>query len=137
MRWFIPLFCVALAACNLPGRQDFAPQPVAAAPSTIAALQAFAGRIALVRIQPGTQDFALPLKKAVAQALAIKPDAAFAVRAQAPAGTPDAGVAALGAISPLAESVAQSIIADGVPAQNVALGAQTGGTDLAVFVYVK
>lgn len=136
MRWFIPLVLMPLAACSLPGRQVFAPAPVTADAQSIGATQAFAGRVPLVSIQPGTQDFAAPLKNAVAQALAIKPGAAFEVRAQA-LGAPDAGAAALAGLAPLAGAVAQSIIADGVPAGRVALTAQTGGADTAVFVYVK
>ena len=138
MRWFIPLVLAPLAACSLPGQQTLAPDPVPADARSIAATQAFAGRVPLVIIQPGTVDFAGPLKAAVVQALAIKPSAAFEVRAQAPAGfAPDKAAAVLTSLAPLADSVAHSISVDGVPAAQIALTAQTGGAGPGVFVYVK
>src|ERR1700757_894708 len=72
MRWIIIVSLAALSACSLglPGRQTLAPDPVAPDVSSVAATRAFAGRIALVRIAPGTEDFAAPLKDAVAQGIA-------------------------------------------------------------------
>jgi threonine dehydratase len=105
---------------------------------SIAATQAFAGRIALVSIAPGTQDFAAPLKDAVAQALAIKPGAVFEVRAVTPAsGRPDADAAVLAGLAPLAAEVAQAIAGDGLQPGNVVLTAGTGGTGAGILVYVK
>jgi len=105
---------------------------------TISASQAFAGRVPLVSILPNTQDFAAPLKGAVAQALAIKPSAAFEVQAAAPAGvSPGASSAALAALAPEAKAVADAVIAAGVPAERVALTAKTAGLDPVVLVYVK
>lgn len=138
MRWIIPLSILGLAACSLPGRQTFAPDPVAPGVQSIDATKAFAGRIPLVSIQPGTADFAVPLKDAVSQALAIKPDAAFEVRAVTPAaGAPDVEAASLSELAPLAGAVAQSIAGDGVQPGHVALTAGTGGAGAEILVFVK
>lgn len=138
MRWFIPLSVLALSACSLPGRQTFAPNPVAPDAQSIDATKAFEGRIALVSIQPGTEDFAAPLKKAVAEALAIKPSAAFEVRAVTEAkGTPGEQAGRLEALAPLAGEVAQAIAGDGVQPGHVALTAGTGGTGTEILVFVK
>jgi hypothetical protein len=138
MRWIIPLSMLALAACSLPGRETFAPDPVTPDVQSIDATKAFAGRIPLVSIQPGTQDFAAPMTTAVDQALAIKPDAAFEVRAvTAAGGKPDAEAAALSGLAPLAGAVAQSIAGDGVQPGHVALTAGTGGTGTEILVFVK
>jgi len=132
------LLPLALAACTLPGRQTFAPNPVGADTASISATEAFSGRIALVTILPGTTDFAVPLASAVHQALAIKPGAVFDVEAQAPqAATPDASEANLAALSGTATAVAKSIVADGVAARNVSLTAKTAGLDAEILVYVK
>jgi|GEM_PF-2870801 hypothetical protein len=132
------LATLALAACTLPGRQTFAPNPAGADTQSISATQAFAGRVPLVSILPDTKDFAAPLKSAVNQALAIKPGAVFEVQAQAPAATtPDASAKALAALAPEAQAVAQAIMADGVPAERVSLTAKTAGLDPVVLVYVK
>jgi len=135
----IALFLLlSLAACSLPGRQTLAPDPAGADTATISATQAFAGRIALVTILPGTTDFAAPLAQAVRQALAIKPSAAFDVEAQTPqTGSPDADAAGLKALSGTAAAVAQAIVADGVAAKNVSLTAKTAGLDANILVYVK
>lgn len=138
MRWHLLLVPLALAACTLPGRQTFAPNPVGADTQSISATQAFAGRVPLVSILPDTRDFAAPLKAAVDQAVAIKPNAEFEVQAQAPAAaTPDASAAALAALAPEAKAVAQAIVADGVPQSRVALTAKTAGLDPLILVYVK
>ena len=135
---FAPFLLLALAACSLPGRQSFAPDPVGADTASISATQAFAGRIALVTILPGTTDFAAPLANAVHQALAIKPSAKFDVEAQTPqTGSPDADAANLKSLSPLATAVAQSIATDGVAARNISLTAKTAGLDADILVYVK
>jgi hypothetical protein len=138
MRWIIPLLLLALAACSLPGRQTLAPDPVPAGTQSIAATKAFAGRIPLVSIQPGTVDFAGPLKNAVDQALAIKPDAAFEVRAVTRASfKPDADAAHLNGLTPLAQQVAQAIAGDGVQPGHVALTAGSDGASTEILVYVK
>jgi hypothetical protein len=137
MRALVLLAVLPLAACSLPGRETLAPNPVAPQAGDIAATDAFAGRIPLVTIQPGTTDFAAPLKSAVAQALAIKPQAAFEVTAQAPQGTPDDTAAALQSLAPLAGEVARSIREDGVAADHVSLAARTGGQAPVILVYVK
>jgi hypothetical protein len=62
---------LALAACALPGRDSLAPAPVGADTASIDATKAFAGRVALITILPGTTDFAAPVAAAVKQALAI------------------------------------------------------------------
>ena len=132
------LLPLALAACALPSRQSFAPNPVGADTQTIAAAQAFAGRIPLVTILPGTTDFAAPVASAVRQARAIKPAARFEVQAQSPtAPTPDASAATLASLSGTASAVAQSIVADGVPQSRVALTAATAGLNAVINVYVK
>ncbi len=138
MRKISLLALAALTACSLPGRQSFAPAPRTADPAAIAAASAFAGRIPLVSIAPGTTDFAAPLAGAVRQALAIKPGAAFDVEAQAPAAaTPGASAAALAPLTPLAAAAARSIAADGVAPDHIMLTARTGGTAPLVLVYVK
>lgn len=138
MRWIILLPLLGLTACSLPGRETLAPDPVPAGVQSIDATKAFAGRVALVTIAPGTQEFAAPLKAAVDQALVIKPDAMFEVRAAVPAtGAPDADSNALAALLPLAHGVAQSIAGDGVAAGNVMLTAGTGGAGAEILVYVK
>ncbi len=129
---------LALAACAPPGRQTIAPSPAGADTQSIAAADAFKNRIPLVSILPDTQDFQAPLKSAVAQALAIKPDAAFEVRAEAPGtGNPDSDAKALAALAPEAKAVADAIAADGVPTSRITLGAKSGGLDSAILVYVK
>lgn len=138
MRWIIPVSLFVLTACSLPGRQTFAPVPRPADVQSIAATQAFAGRIPLVSIQPGTRDFAGPLKDAVGQALAIKPDAAFEVRAVTRASYgPDKDAALLAGLAPLAQDVAQAIAGDGVQPGHVALTAGSGGAGTEILVYVK
>ena len=138
MRWIIPVFMLALTSCSLPGRQTLAPDPRPADAQSIAATQAFAGRIPLVSIQPGTTDFAGPLKDAVAQALAIKPGAAFEVRAVTRASfKPDQDAAFLTGLAPLAQDVAAAIAGDGVQPGNVALTAGSDGASTEILVYVK
>ncbi|HYP63859.1 MAG TPA: hypothetical protein VEQ16_08225 [Acidocella sp.] len=138
MRWLIPLSMLALAACSLPGRQTFAPDPVPADVQSIAATKAFEGRIPLVTVQPGTDDFAAPLKVAVGEALAIKPGASFEVRAVTPVqGTPGAQAEALAALEPLASEIAQAVAGDGVQPGHVALTAGNGGASTEILVLVK
>jgi hypothetical protein len=132
------LLPLCLAACSLPSRDNFAPKPIGADTASISATQAFAGRIPLVTILPGTTDFAAPVADAVHQALAIKPTAEFDVEAQSPASaTPDASAATLTALSGTATAVAKSIVADGVPVSRVTLSAKTAGLDSDILVYVK
>lgn len=139
MRRILCLFsALALTSCAPPGRQTFASAPVGADTQSIKATDAFAERVALVSILPGTQDFQAPLKKAVDEALAIKPDAVFEVRAEAPGtGSPDTDAKALTALAPEAKAVANAIIADGVAAGRVTLGAKTAGLNPLILVYVK
>lgn len=136
------IFCLfsalALASCAPPGRQTFAANPVGADTQSINTADAFAERIALLSILPNTQDFQAPLKKAVDEALALKPDAVFEVRAEAPGtGNPDTDAKALAALAPEAKAVADAIIKDGVLASRVTLGAKTSGLNPLVLVYVK
>jgi hypothetical protein len=127
-----------LAACQVPGRNTFAPPAVAPDTASVSATQAFNDRIALITILPGTTDFAGPVSSAVHQALAIKPNALFEVRAVSPASaTPDASAAELAALSGTAAAVAKAIIADGVAPANVSLTAKSAGLDSNVLVYVK
>ncbi len=138
MRPIFLLLPLALTACALPSRTTFAPAPAGADTQSIAATAAFAGRIPLITILPGTTDFAAPVASAVKQALAIKPTAAFEVQAQTPAAaTPDASAADLAALSGTASAVVKAIIADGVAPANVALTAKTAGLDANILVYVK
>lgn len=138
MRWKIFLPVLLLSACSLPGRQTLAPAPAGPDTQAIAASDAFANRIPLVTILPGTTDFAAPLANAVAQAKAIKPDVRFDVEAQTPvAATPDVGATNLQALSGTASAVAKAIAADGIAPQNISLTAKTAGTDAAILVYVK
>jgi hypothetical protein len=128
----------ALAACTLPGRTTLSPTPIGADTASIDATKAFADRIALITILPGTTDFAAPVAGAVHQALAIKPTARFDVEAQSPAANnPDDSAATLASLSGTAAAVAKSIIADGVAPANVALTAKTAGLSSAILVYVK
>ncbi|MDE8345767.1 MAG: hypothetical protein POH28_06270 [Acidocella sp.] len=135
----IALFTLfALAGCTLPGRQTLAPNPAGADTASISATQAFAGRIPLVTILPGTTDFAAPLAKAVAQARAIKPGVMFDVEAQAPVATgPDTGATTLNDLDDTAKMVAAAIIADGVAPDHVSRSAKTAGLNAGVDVYVK
>lgn len=127
-----------LAACQVPGRNTFAPPAVAPDTASVSATQAFNDRIALITILPGTTDFAGPVASAVHQVLAIKPNALFEVRAVSPASaTPDASAAELAALSGTAAAVAKAIIADGVAPANVSLTAKSAGLDSNVLVYVK
>lgn len=139
MRRILCLFSIiALASCAPPGRETFAPTPVGPQAHDIKAVDAFAGRIALVSILPGTQDFQAPLKRAVDEALAIKPNAVFEVRAETPATShPDQEAQTLTDLAPAAEAVARAIIADGVQANRVTLGANSAGLTQAILVYVK
>lgn len=137
MRYII-LLPVLLAACSLPSRATLTPAPVAADPAHIAATKAFAGRVPLITIPPGTVDFATPVAKAVHEARAIKPSAQFEVRAVSPMGAgPDVAVGKLAALSGTAAAVAQAIIGDGVAPENVTLTAATLGTGPDILVYVK
>jgi hypothetical protein len=132
------LFLSALAACQPPGRNSFAPAAIAPDTASVSATEAFSGRIALITILPGTTDFAGPVASGVRQALAIKPDARFEVSAQSPAAaTPDASAADLAALSETAAAVAKAIVADGVAPANVTLTAKSAGLDANVLVYVK
>jgi hypothetical protein len=132
------LLPLALASCALPSRNSLAPAPVGADTASIAATEAFAGRIPLVTILPGTTDFAGPVAGAVRQALAIKPTAAFDVEAQSPVtAPPDDGAATLESLSGTAAAVQKSIVADGVDPARVTLSAKTAGTDASILVYVK
>jgi hypothetical protein len=138
MRWIIPVFMLVLVSCSLPGRQTLAPDPKPADVQSITATQGFAGRIPLVSIQPGTTDFAGPLRDAVGQALAIKPNAMFEVRAVTRASfKPGADAAHLTGLVPLAQDVAQAIAGDGVQPGNVALTAGSDGASTEILVYVK
>lgn len=137
MRALVLLAVLSLAACTLPGRETLAPDPVAPQTQDIAATDAFAGRIPLVTIQPNTIGFDAPLRSAVAQALAVKPQAVFEVTAQVPQGAPDDTAATLQSLAPLAGAVAQSIRDDGVAASHVSLAARTGGQAPVILVYVK
>jgi hypothetical protein len=138
MRIFLVLLPLALASCAVPGRNMFAPAPVGADTASIAATKAFAGRVPLITILPGTTDFAAPVAKAVHEALAIKRGAQFEVQATSPvAGTPDASVVSLSQLTGTAADVAKSIIGDGVAAQNVTLTAKTAGVSADILVYVK
>jgi hypothetical protein len=138
MRPILLLLPLALAACSLPSRDTFAPNPVGADTASIDATKAFSGRIALITILPGTTDFAGPVAGAVRQALAIKPGARFDVEAQTPAAaTPDASAETLSSLSGTAAAVAKSIIGDGVAASNVSLTAKTAGLDAEILVFVK
>jgi hypothetical protein len=133
---FAALLC--LAACTLPGRQTIASPPVAADTASIDATHAFAGRIPLVTILPGTTDFRAPVAAAVHQALAIKPGARFEVQAQTPvSGNPAASGDALQGLSGTATAVHDAIVADGVAADRVSLTARTAGLDAEILVYVK
>lgn len=135
---FCLLSALTLVSCAPPGRETFASAPIGADTQSVKAADAFAERIALVSILPHTQDFQAPLKRAVAEALAIKPDAAFEVRAEAPGtGSPDTDAKALAALVPEAKAVAAAIIQDGVPASRVTLGAKTTGLVPLILVYVK
>jgi hypothetical protein len=139
MRKFSVLLTIlALASCALPSRKTFAPAPVGADTASIDATKAFAGRVPLISILPGTTDFSTPVANAVKQALAIKPGAQFDVEAQSPAAqNPDSSAATLAALSGTAAAVAKSIIANGVAPGNVALTAKTAGLDAEILVYVK
>ena len=131
----LPVF---LAACALPSRKTFAPAPVGADTASISATQAFAGRIPLITILPGTTDFQQPVASAVRQALAIKPTAQFEVQAESPAAaTPDASATDLEALSKTAAAVAKAIVADGVAPADVTLTAKSAGLDANILVYVK
>ncbi len=138
MRFYFFALPLLLAACAVPGRNILAPTPVGADTASISAAKAFAGRIPLITILPGTTDFGPPVAKAVHEALAIKPSAQFDVQATSPvAGTPDASVVALSSLTGTAADVAKAIIADGVAAGNVTLTAKTAGLDADILVYVK
>lgn len=132
------LSALALASCAPPGRQSFSPTPAGPDTQSVSAADAFRNRIPLVSILPDTQDFQGPLKDAVAQALAIKPDATFQVMAETPAtGNADTDTKTLATLAPQAKAIAQAIAADGVPASRVTVGAKTAGLDQVLLVYVK
>ncbi|OYV26755.1 MAG: hypothetical protein B7X08_00685, partial [Acidocella sp. 20-63-7] len=99
-------------------------------------------RMSLVdlRAHPPDAGISPPVLRAVGQALAIKPDAAFEVLASAPAGaTPDISAARLQGLSGLAASVAQSLCDDGIPPARLSLAARTAAPDAPnqIRVYVK
>ncbi|MDE1896661.1 MAG: hypothetical protein KGH91_06275 [Rhodospirillales bacterium] len=132
------LSALALVSCAPPGQQSISPTPAGPDTQTISAADAFQNRIPLVSILPDTQDFQGPLKAAVAQALAIKPDASFQVMAETPAtGAPDNDAKTLATLAPQATAIANAIIADGVPAARVSAGGKTAGLDQVLLVYVK
>src|SRR5271156_1352697 len=111
MRWISCLLFVGLTACALPGRQTFAAKPAGADTASIDAMQAFSGRIPLVTILPGTEDFAEPVQDVGKQARAIKPTAKFEVEAQTPvAPSPDEGAKALSGLAATATAVAKAIV---------------------------
>ena len=132
------LSALVLASCAPPGRRTFSPTPAGPDTQTVSAADAFHNRIPLVSVLPDTQDFQAPLRNAVNQALAIKPDAAFQVVAEAPAtGNPDTDAKTLAGLAPEAQAIAKAIIADGVAASRVSTGAKTAGLDQVILVYVK
>jgi hypothetical protein len=101
-------------------------------------MQALSGRIPLVTILPGTEDFAQPVDNAVKQTLAIKTRAEFEVEAQTPvAPFADQSAQALADLTGTATAVARSIVADGVFVNHVRLTARTAGLDADVLIYVK
>lgn len=139
MRRILTLFsALALAACAPPGQQTFAPKPVTANAQSINAANAFAGRIALVSIAPGTQDFKPALKQAVAAALAIKPEASFEIQAETPnTGDPDKDAAALAAMVPEVHTIAAALREDGVAEARITRSARVFGSSSAYNVFVK
>jgi hypothetical protein len=129
---------IAVSGCSLPGQQIFAPAPVAPDAASIAAAGAFAGRVPLVTIAPGTKDFTGPLAQAVAAARAIKPDVMFDVEIAAPAGaSPAVGAKFLTYMGGTGQAVRDAIIADGVAPDHVVLTAATATPAPDILVLVK
>ncbi|HQT62006.1 MAG TPA: hypothetical protein PLV07_06075 [Acidiphilium sp.] len=113
-----------LAGCAVPGRH--VPGPYAGAPSLVdvAALTAFNGRLPLVTIPEAVETWSPSVKYAVDAALKINPKAEFRVVVTAPAARgPAAAERAMARLAPRAAQVADAIVADGVAAQRVSLGA--------------
>ena len=132
------LLVFALAACSLPGQQNFAPAAIAPDAASIAAARAFAGRVPLVTIAPGTADFAGPLAKAVAAARGIKPDVMFDVEIAAPEqASPAIAAKFLTYMGGTAQAVRAAIIADGVAPDHVLLTAATAAPAPDILVLVK
>lgn len=128
-RHVIPLFLLplALSGCMLL-RGHKAISPYANAPSMVdvAALTKFDGQLPLVTIPENAQDWAPSVKYAVAEALKINPKAKFRVYLTGPTtAIPTVSEQMMAKMAPEAAQVADAIVADGVAAPNVSIGADT------------
>lgn len=118
---------IALAGCALPGRKIVSPYANAPSLVDVAALSKFDGRLPLVTIPEGTQDWAPSVRYAVTEALKINPKAQFRVYLTGPAAAiPNETEREMSKLAPEAAQVADAIAADGVAPANVSLGASTG-----------
>lgn len=127
-RTFLPVLLIpfVLAGCAVPGRPTQAPSPYADAPSlvNVAALSKFDGQVPLVTIPEHTPDWSGPVKYAVNAALKLNPKATFRVYLTGPTrGGPASAERAMARLAPEAAQVANAIVADGVPAERVSIGA--------------
>jgi hypothetical protein len=136
----------ALAGCALPDQRTFGaarylppkpPKPPAAPPPP-----PWPGPppLATIRFDNPSADYVDPLRKAIAAAEAVKPDAQFAVVGVAPAtGDPDAQAAAAAAAVDAAQAVMQAIERMGVPSERLLLATRTDPStdEQLVEVYVR
>jgi hypothetical protein len=135
------LLLLTLAGCKLIDQNTFAPSPEATL-RPVAAPPKVETRTPLIVIgfASGKPDYAAPLRQAVRAAEAHKPDIVYDVVGTAPVrGDAGAQSDALLLASDDASAVMRAIIADGVPAARIHLGArtETGLTAREVRVYVR
>jgi hypothetical protein len=135
-----------LAGCALPDQRTFggAPYlpPVPPKPPAKPKPPPWPGPppLATIRFDNPSADYLDPLRKAIAAAEAVKPDAQFAVVGVAPAtGEPAAQEAAAAAAADAARTVMQAIERMGVPSERLLLATRTDPStdEQLVEVYVR
>jgi hypothetical protein len=133
---------LALAACQVPGRNITDPAPQTPSVVTLDDTEAQTGRVPLVTIETpvSAAGYVSPLAGAVRAAQSRKPDVTFDVLAAVPdQGTPDRQTDAAKALTPDLIAIAESIAADGISPDRIRLGAMVAPakTLSAIRVYVR
>jgi ABC-type glycerol-3-phosphate transport system substrate-binding protein len=135
------LLLLALAGCTLIDQTTFAPSPEATTrPAPPPPKMEARAPLIVISFASAPPDYADPLRQAVRAAQARKPDIIYDVVGVAPArGDAVAQADGLLVSSDNASAVMRALIADGVPAARIHLGARTeaGLTAREVRVYVR
>jgi hypothetical protein len=115
-----------LAGCTVPDGRLLAPVAQRPDVATVQMTEAQSGRVPLVTIAAaaGPSDYVSALASAVQAARALKPDVVFDVLSAVPLqGSPLHEITEARGLTPDAAEVASAISGDGVPAQQITLGA--------------